>query len=958
MGGYEIGSSSQEFDGVIIKVDACGEVQWAYRCGGELQDYVRRLYVADGSGVITFGGNWRNPVTSFTEILVGNVNEMTGRLVRAMALSGETDTSYVGYDATPARSFSDRTVVVGAVTSASTTRAVVALIRMDGTVVWAEALSSEIVGYSYQYYGCTGLNNGDYIAVGNGELAGHSVGVISRFNALGMHQSSRRFGSSGRECAYSVAPSRDGGYIVVSKSRSFGVSDSILAMKFNSVDELVFSVSIDGNKAEVPRRVTTTRDGGYLIVGTTTSFGYGTIKGCLIKLDSRGQLEWVRGYGKVGFTKDGVSDIVELPGGGLRMGGDGSSYTASSSTDMFMAQMGPEGSIHGHQSIVNLRSILLAKSVDVVLLSVNGHVQSVFMRSRDVTATIKWTPVQRSVHTFEKGGCTLNRFLYSPWPTEVPTIDPTGSPPTLIPSTSSPTTSTPSAQPSSSSPTTSCPTTSYPSSAPTTSAPTSSSPTSMPSSPSSPPTSNPSVLPGNPTPLPSLKPTSRPTSLPTAKPSRAPTVRPTVAPTAFPSTTPTTAPTTLKPSRIPSKNPTRVPSPDPSTSPTQRPTREPTVVPTTRPTTRPIHPPSSTPSLSTSCPSISSPSLEPTAEKKRRSAKDNDDWSMSNIFASSLLILVAATLLSCFLGLRSYFRWYLGEPDYGCGEIMFALYDSRKIKKERSRRLANVMVPVLPTENYEDDSAYRSAAAALEEGVATTEGFSTRRQMRRGTVMPTSRVVAVSSGDECFKTKKGRLGVLPVLEESSDSNFRNYGKNYQEDVCPETKFEWELAAVSSDSDSTDGVWSTLQKAPDKDATLLASFIKDTLMPSSSSSGGEVNEKDAEETAPWYRSSDIEPLKSFMSRTSVDTASISRSRAETLQSLINDFDLDSSDSDSAGSWSNEPSLPRPKYVNEVGEVLDMGTEKSDSTEGGGDHHIMSPTPVASSPDSRHEEVSSV
>jgi len=154
------------------------------------------------------------------------------------------------------------------------------------------------------------------------------------------------------------------------------------------------------------------------------------------------------------------------------------------------------------------------------------------------------------------------------WPTDVPTSFPTVSP-TLSPVTSFPS--------------------KIPSLSPTT-APTVSPSTVYPSHyPSTAPTRSPTVSPSGSTDIPSHAPTNSPTTvLPTNHPSTVPSQSPTLDPshkTVIPSKSPTTSPTTM----LPMFKPTTAPSPSPTVEPTtlassQRPSVSPTASPTEPPT--------------------------------------------------------------------------------------------------------------------------------------------------------------------------------------------------------------------------------------------------------------------------------------------------------------------------------------------------------------------------------------
>jgi hypothetical protein len=178
--------------------------------------------------------------------MLGQVYESSGALKSAISFTGDPGNSYRGYDMVYVNGNS--VLLFGTATSPAETKGLVAKVGLDGSVSWARGLHSTTVGYSYLYYSGTRLNSGELVAVGCGQMAGVTVGVISRFSAVGDHLSTITFGTSGYDCAYSVVSSRDGGFAVASASRSFSATDAILVMKFRGAGTLQWSTSIDGQK--------------------------------------------------------------------------------------------------------------------------------------------------------------------------------------------------------------------------------------------------------------------------------------------------------------------------------------------------------------------------------------------------------------------------------------------------------------------------------------------------------------------------------------------------------------------------------------------------------------------------------------------------------------------------------------------------------------------------------------
>jgi hypothetical protein len=177
MTGYEIGQGALEYDGLVVKVDACGELMWSKAYGSVLTDAINKVTISS-TGSIVFVGLWTNVATSRTAIFLGEINHVTGKLIRAVAYPGAEVSSVHGNDLAL---IDDRIVVAGTATSAIGTKAVVKVVDWTGGVL----LTYEATGLlSSSYQAVARLNNGHFIAVGKLELsAGFWVGLVSRYNS-------------------------------------------------------------------------------------------------------------------------------------------------------------------------------------------------------------------------------------------------------------------------------------------------------------------------------------------------------------------------------------------------------------------------------------------------------------------------------------------------------------------------------------------------------------------------------------------------------------------------------------------------------------------------------------------------------------------------------------------------------------------------------------------------------
>jgi hypothetical protein len=108
----------------------------------------------------------------------------------------------------------------------------------------------------------------------------------------------RSYGGSGDEECLSLIPSGDGGCLLAGWTESFGggMRDAYL-LRIDSDGDTLWTATWGGEESDIAYDVKRTNDGGFIVTGSTYSFGEGIQNAFLWRLDGRGETLWRRTYG-------------------------------------------------------------------------------------------------------------------------------------------------------------------------------------------------------------------------------------------------------------------------------------------------------------------------------------------------------------------------------------------------------------------------------------------------------------------------------------------------------------------------------------------------------------------------------------------------------------------------------------------------------------------------------------
>ena len=289
-GGYIIAGTTASFgagnyDVYLIKTNSSGDTLWTKTYGGPRYDYGNSVQQTSDGGYIVAG---------WTQSFGAGSNDVW--LIKTNALGNTLWTRTYGGTSSDegysVRQTQDGGYIVAGLTASFGVGSYdVWLIKTNasGDTLWTRnnGGSSDDRGYSVQQTSDSG-----YIITGFTRSFGDSVQVyLIKTNILGDTLWTRTYGGTAWDEGWSVQQTSDGGYIVVGGTESFGAgSYDVYLIKTNASGDTLWTRTYGGASWDEGWSVQQASDGGYIIAGTTASFGAGVIDVYLIKTDANGNV--------------------------------------------------------------------------------------------------------------------------------------------------------------------------------------------------------------------------------------------------------------------------------------------------------------------------------------------------------------------------------------------------------------------------------------------------------------------------------------------------------------------------------------------------------------------------------------------------------------------------------------------------------------------------------------------
>ncbi len=209
---------------------------------------------------------------------------------------------------------------------------------------------------------------------------------LLKLDSMGQIKFEKAIGNHDNEVGRSVVQLLDSSFVTVGYTNSIGFGGyDVYLIKTDKAGNVIWQKTIGGADWDFAYSLQETTDGGFIIGGTTYSFGYGNADGYVIKTDALGNVTWSKTFG--GANDDEFKSVIQTADGGYALTGYTKSYNDIDSGDVWVFKLDLNGDsvwskYYGGskedfgRAIIQLQNLDLFVSGGTKSFSVNGNYET------------------------------------------------------------------------------------------------------------------------------------------------------------------------------------------------------------------------------------------------------------------------------------------------------------------------------------------------------------------------------------------------------------------------------------------------------------------------------------------------------------------------------------------------------------------------------------------------------
>jgi hypothetical protein len=327
-GGYVVVGETWSFDtgqsdAWVLKLDDNGEIEWQKAYGNKHHDVAYSIQQTTNGGYVMAGET--NAVVpffgDFSVIKLNSVGDVEWQKTYGSGWANSIQqTSEGGY------------IVAGM----NKSDAWVIKLDRDGEIEWQKALGGMHGDWAHSV---KETSEGGYIVAGT--IKGDAW--VFKLNAQGNIEWQKTYGSCSFDAIFSIQQTEEGGYVVASLRSSPGPGHSdIWILKLDSLGNIEWQKAYGGRKHDFAHSIQQTQDGGYVVAGWTQADKDEGLDGWILKLDSKGEVQWQKAYG--GHKHDAFHSVQQTSDGGYAVTGWTQSF-GEGGLDVWVLKLNSEGDV-------------------------------------------------------------------------------------------------------------------------------------------------------------------------------------------------------------------------------------------------------------------------------------------------------------------------------------------------------------------------------------------------------------------------------------------------------------------------------------------------------------------------------------------------------------------------------------------------------------------------------------